>query len=100
MSVAEIRSQLDVYGANCCPWAVLSEAVLFAVVLVPTRTCKLWNVICRCVVTKSSYTEEEDFSKADAVFDCIGEAGQERFSFADLIGDVDVLSERQKQLAT
>lgn len=27
----------------------------------------------RCVVTKSSYTENEDFTIADAVFDCIGD---------------------------
>lgn len=38
----------------------------------------------RCVVTKSSYTQLEDFSAADRVFDCIGDAGQERFSLADL----------------
>lgn len=39
---------------------------------------------CVCVVTKSSYTGGEDFSAADAVHDCIGEAGDERFSLADL----------------
>jgi hypothetical protein len=38
----------------------------------------------RCVVTKSSYTQDEDFRAADAVFDCIGDAGDERFSLADL----------------
>ncbi|WIA23377.1 hypothetical protein OEZ85_000140 [Tetradesmus obliquus] len=37
-----------------------------------------------CVVTKSSYTQNEDFGSADAVHDCIGEAGEERFSLADL----------------
>lgn len=37
------------------------------------------------MVTKSSYTENEDFSGADAIFDCIGEAGDERFSLSDLI---------------
>lgn len=37
-----------------------------------------------CVITKSSYTQNEDFSQADAVFDCIGETGEERFSLADL----------------
>jgi hypothetical protein len=36
------------------------------------------------VVTKSSYTQEEDFSAADKVFDCIGDAGSERFSLPDL----------------
>jgi hypothetical protein len=36
------------------------------------------------VVTKSSYTQDEDFRAADAVFDCIGDAGGERFSLADL----------------
>ena len=66
---------------------------------VPIGSCKVWSIICRCVVTKSSYTEDEDFSKADAVFDCIGETGEERFSFADLIGDIVSLSERQKQVA-
>lgn len=48
---------------------------------------------CACVVTKSSYTGGEDFSAADAVHDCIGEAGDERFSLADLA----VLVERQQQ---
>lgn len=38
----------------------------------------------RCIITKSSYTEEEDFDIADAVFDCIGEAGDERFTVHDL----------------
>ena len=38
----------------------------------------------RCVVTKSRYTEDEDFDVADAVFDCIGDAGDERFSLHDL----------------
>ncbi|CAG9467283.1 unnamed protein product [Pedinophyceae sp. YPF-701] len=38
----------------------------------------------RVVVTKSSYTEEEDFAEADAVFDCIGDEGDERFSLDDL----------------
>lgn len=27
----------------------------------------------RCIVTKSSYTQDEDFSIADAVFNCIGD---------------------------
>lgn len=39
---------------------------------------------CACVVTKSSYTGGEDFGAADAVFDCIGDQGDERFSLADL----------------
>jgi beta-phosphoglucomutase-like phosphatase (HAD superfamily) len=38
----------------------------------------------RCVVTESAYTRGEDFRNADAVFDCIGEAGEERFSLHDL----------------
>ena len=38
-----------------------------------------------CVVTKSSYTGGEDFAAADAVFDCIGDAGSERFSLKDLV---------------
>lgn len=42
----------------------------------------------RCVVTKSSYTENEDFTGADAIFDCIGEAGSERFSLSDLVAMV------------
>eukprot|EP00882_Tetradesmus_deserticola_P017052 GHRQ01018242.1.p3 GENE.GHRQ01018242.1~~GHRQ01018242.1.p3 ORF type:complete len:100 (+),score=56.12 GHRQ01018242.1:205-504(+) len=37
-----------------------------------------------CVITKSSYTQNEDFGAADAVHDCIGEASEERFSLADL----------------
>ena len=38
----------------------------------------------RCFVTRSSYTQEEDFSKADAIYDCIGEEGDERFSLKEL----------------
>ena len=38
----------------------------------------------RCVVTRSAYTQGEAFEGADAVFDCIGEAGEERFSLDDL----------------
>lgn len=38
----------------------------------------------RCVVTTSSYTGGEDFTLADAVFDCIGEEGAARFSIGDL----------------
>jgi HAD superfamily hydrolase (TIGR01509 family) len=38
----------------------------------------------RVVVTESYYTRGEDFAAADAVFDCIGEAGEERFSLHDL----------------
>jgi beta-phosphoglucomutase-like phosphatase (HAD superfamily) len=38
----------------------------------------------RCIVTKSRYTADEDFNDADAVFDCIGDAGDERFSLQDL----------------
>ena len=38
----------------------------------------------RCVVTRSAYTQDEAFAGADAVFDCIGEAGEERFSLDDL----------------
>lgn len=37
-----------------------------------------------CVITKSSYTQDEDFSVADAVFDCIGDAGDERFGLQQL----------------
>lgn len=33
----------------------------------------------KCVVTKSGYTADEDFSKADAVFECIGDPPEERF---------------------
>jgi hypothetical protein len=36
------------------------------------------------VVTQSSYTADEDFSLADAVFECIGDAGDEQFSLHDL----------------
>jgi HAD superfamily hydrolase (TIGR01509 family) len=38
----------------------------------------------RCIVTQSYYTKNEEFRIADAVFDCIGEAGDERFSLNDL----------------
>ena len=33
----------------------------------------------KCIVTKSGYTADEDFLKADAVFDCIGDPPEERF---------------------
>ncbi|XP_007037850.2 PREDICTED: haloacid dehalogenase-like hydrolase domain-containing protein At3g48420 [Theobroma cacao] len=35
-----------------------------------------------CIVTKSSYTADEDFLNADAVFDCIGDPPEERFDLA------------------
>lgn len=35
-------------------------------------------------MTQSSYTAGEDFSLADAVFECIGDAGDEQFSLHDL----------------
>lgn len=35
-----------------------------------------------CIVTKSGYTEDEDFLNADAVFDCIGDPPEERFDLA------------------
>lgn len=35
-------------------------------------------------MTESYYTKGEDFKIADAVFDCIGEAGDERFRLSDL----------------
>lgn len=38
-----------------------------------------------CVVTTSSYTADEDFSGADAVFDCIGEGAGANFSMKDLV---------------
>ncbi|KAK9909571.1 hypothetical protein WJX75_004295 [Coccomyxa subellipsoidea] len=38
----------------------------------------------RCIVTESRYTAGEDFDSADAVVDCIGDAGEERFSLEDL----------------
>jgi HAD superfamily hydrolase (TIGR01509 family) len=38
----------------------------------------------RVVVTESYYTKGEDFSVADAVYDCIGDAGDERFSLSTL----------------
>ncbi len=39
----------------------------------------------RCIVTKSTYTENESFDSADAIFDCIGDEGNERFSLDDLL---------------
>lgn len=38
----------------------------------------------RCVVTTSSYTADEDFSVADAIFPEIGDEGSENFSLGDL----------------
>ncbi|GAX72691.1 hypothetical protein CEUSTIGMA_g147.t1 [Chlamydomonas eustigma] len=37
-----------------------------------------------CMVTKSSYTQGEDFTEADAIYDCIGEENEKRFSLTDL----------------
>jgi HAD superfamily hydrolase (TIGR01509 family) len=42
-----------------------------------------------CVVTKSSYTQDEKFDQADAIFDCIGDQGSERFSLSDLVKLID-----------
>ena len=39
----------------------------------------------RCIVTKSRYTKKESFESADAIFDCIGDSGDERFSLDDLM---------------
>lgn len=39
-------------------------------------------------MTKSSYTENEDFHKADAIYDCIGDKGDERFTFAEVTQEV------------
>lgn len=50
----------------------------------------------RVVVTKSRYTEDEAFDGADAVFDCIGEKGEERFSLDDL-STPGALSEKMKK---
>lgn len=48
-------------------------------------SCKvIYNNLCRCIVTTSFYTKDEDFTTADAVFDCLGEAGEERVSLHDL----------------
>ena len=38
-----------------------------------------------CVVTKSSYTADEDFSLADAIFDDLGEAGPEAVTLDSLL---------------
>lgn len=38
----------------------------------------------RCVVTTSSYTADEDFTGADAIFSEIGEGPTANFSMADL----------------
>ncbi|KAI3967260.1 hypothetical protein MKW92_008515 [Papaver armeniacum] len=35
----------------------------------------------KCIITKSGYTSDEDFSNADAVFDCIGDPPEEHFDF-------------------
>ena len=35
----------------------------------------------RCIVTKSIYSEGEDFSRADHVVDCLGDEGDERVKF-------------------
>jgi len=44
----------------------------------------LWAWCCfpLIVSSKCSYTEDEDFLNADAVFDCIGDPPEERFDLA------------------
>ena len=37
-----------------------------------------------CIVTKSGYTADEDFSAADAVYDCIGETAEQGFDLSSL----------------
>eukprot|EP00850_Spirogloea_muscicola_P023567 SM000368S13750 [mRNA] locus=s368:19914:22027:- [translate_table: standard] len=37
-----------------------------------------------CIVTKSGYTADEDFSAADAVYECIGDSPADGFSLATL----------------
>lgn len=37
-----------------------------------------------CVITKSAYTQNEDFTGADGVYDCIGDGAGANFSLADL----------------
>lgn len=48
-----------------------------------------------CVVTKSSYTGNENFAGADAVHDCIGDDGDERFSLTDLAALLEQQQQRQ-----
>ena len=69
---------LSSLAAAAAAAAILSWRTLCCSVLCLSR-CS-----CRCVVTESYYTKGEDFTIADAVFDCIGEAGDERFSLNDL----------------
>lgn len=38
-----------------------------------------------CIVTTSSYTVDEDFGLADAVFDCIGEGSSANFTLQDFV---------------
>eukprot|EP00898_Chlorokybus_atmophyticus_P006736 jgi/Chlat1/7063/Chrsp56S00529 len=38
-----------------------------------------------CIITKSGYTGEENFESADAVFDCIGDGHEARFSLSGLV---------------
>eukprot|EP01026_Neomeris_dumetosa_P038337 TRINITY_DN3123_c1_g1_i1.p1 TRINITY_DN3123_c1_g1~~TRINITY_DN3123_c1_g1_i1.p1 ORF type:complete len:287 (+),score=52.44 TRINITY_DN3123_c1_g1_i1:135-995(+) len=41
----------------------------------------------RCIVTKSSYTQQENFAEADEVVDYIGEQGDEKISIDSLMGE-------------
>ena len=61
------------------------ELKAFRFVLIAALDCNFaFAFLFRCIVTKSSYTEDEDFTKADAVHDCIGDEGDERFTYAEL----------------
>eukprot|EP01025_Chloroclados_australasicus_P029252 TRINITY_DN2916_c0_g1_i2.p1 TRINITY_DN2916_c0_g1~~TRINITY_DN2916_c0_g1_i2.p1 ORF type:complete len:287 (+),score=34.60 TRINITY_DN2916_c0_g1_i2:91-951(+) len=42
----------------------------------------------RCIVTKSSYTQSENFNEADVVVDYIGEVGDEKITVDSLMKDV------------
>ena len=48
------------------------------------KSCQTDDHACRCIVTTSRYTSGESFESADAIYDCIGDAGEERFSLTDL----------------
>lgn len=88
--IAHFQSSFQAVG--CCltashphqqiPYSPSSAPVLFAC----HSACRPHGatVRCRCVITKSSYTQDETFDVADAIYDCIGDAGQERFSLPDL----------------
>mmetsp|Transcript_13473 Transcript_13473/g.18456 ORF Transcript_13473/g.18456 Transcript_13473/m.18456 type:complete len:309 (-) Transcript_13473:88-1014(-) len=94
----EVASAMRVFAGDCVPCKKPDPAIYLLAAqelgLDPTKcvvvedshiglsAAKAANM--RCIVTKSGYTEDEDFSQADAVFSHIGESEDKQVSLEDL----------------